>query len=71
MKQDSLTLTGTVVEVLPSAMFRVQIDNIPNPILAYIGGKLRKNSINILLGDKVEVEMSVYDNSKGRITFRL
>ena len=70
MKEECLRFEGTVVEVLPSATFRVILEN-EHKILAHIGGKLRAHSINILLGDKVRVEMSPYDLSKGRITYRL
>jgi len=69
-KQEGLKFTGVVTEVLPSAMFRVKLDNFPNPILAYVGGKMRVHSINVLLGDTVEVEVSPYSLDKGRIVFR-
>lgn len=69
-KQEGLKFSGTVIEVLPSATFRVKIDGIASPILAYISGKMRVNSINVLLGDTVEVEMSPYDLTRGRIIFR-
>jgi len=61
---------GTVTEVLPNATFRVVLDDTQHKIIAYLGGKLRQNTINVLLGDKVSVEMSVYDNTKGRIIYR-
>lgn len=70
MKEECLRFEGTVVEVLPAATFRVVLDN-DHKILAHLGGKLRKNSINILLGDKVQVDMSPYDLTRGRITYRL
>lgn len=68
-KEDVIELEGTVVEALPNAMFRVQLEN-GHVILAHISGKLRMNYIRILPGDKVTVEMSTYDLSRGRITWR-
>ena len=68
-KDDVLELEGTVVEALPNAMFQVELDN-GHKILAHISGKLRMNFIRILPGDKVTVEMSPYDLTKGRITWR-
>ncbi len=68
-KADMIELEGTVVEALPNAMFKVKIDG-DHIILAHISGKLRMNYIRILPGDKVVVEMSPYDLTKGRITWR-
>jgi len=68
-KADMIELEGTVVEALPNAMFKVQIEG-GHVILAHISGKLRMNYIRILPGDKVVVEMSPYDLTKGRITWR-
>ena len=68
-KEDVIELEGTVVEALPNAMFRVQLEN-GHVILAHISGKLRMNYIRILPGDEVTVEMSTYDLSRGRITWR-
>ena len=68
-KADMIELEGTVVEALPNAMFKVQIDG-GHVILAHISGKLRMNFIRILPGDKVVVEMSPYDLTRGRITWR-
>ena len=68
-KADMIELEGTVVEALPNAMFKVQIDG-GHVILAHISGKLRMNFIRILPGDRVQVEMSPYDLTKGRITWR-
>lgn len=68
-KQDVIEIEGTVVEALPNAQFRVELPN-GKVILAHISGKLRMNFIKILPGDKVTVEMSPYDLSKGRITWR-
>lgn len=62
-------MTGVVEEVLPSAMFRIKLEN-SHMITATLGGKLRQNNIRILLGDGVEVEMSPYDLSKGRVVYR-
>ena len=68
-KEDLIQVEGTVVEPLPNAMFRVQLPN-GNKILAHISGKMRMNYIRILPGDKVTVELSPYDLSRGRITYR-
>lgn len=69
-KDDLLELEGTITEVLPSNMFRVKLET-NNEIICYTNGRLRQNKIKIILGDSVKVEMSVYDLSKGRITYRL
>lgn len=69
-KKDVLEVEGTVVELLPNAMFRVQLDNIEQPILASISGRMRMNYIRILKGDRVLVELSLYDPTRGRITYR-
>ena len=68
-KDDVLELDGTVFEALPNAMFKVELEN-KHQILAHISGKLRMHFIRILPGDKVTVEMSPYDLTKGRITWR-
>ncbi len=68
-KADFIELEGVVTEKLPNAMFRVKLEN-EHEILAHISGKLRTNYIKILPGDKVTVEMSPYDLTKGRITWR-
>ena len=68
-KQDAIELEGTVVEPLPNAMFKVELEN-GHQVLAHISGKMRMHYIKILPGDKVKVEMSPYDLSKGRIVFR-
>ena len=68
-KEDMIELEGVVVEAMPNAMFKVEIQG-GHIILAHISGKLRMNFIRILPGDKVTVEMSPYDLSKGRITWR-
>ena len=67
--KDSIELQGTVIEVLPNTVFRVKLEN-DHIITAHISGKMRKNYIRILNGDNVTVELSPYDLSKGRITFR-
>lgn len=69
-KDDVMTFTGVVEDVLPNTMFRVKLVDSDHLIIAYLGGKLRKNNIKILMGDNVEVEMSPYDLSKGRIIYR-
>ena len=68
-KDDVLELEGTVVENLPNAMFKVELEN-GHQVLAHISGKLRMNYIKILPGDKVKMEMSPYDLTRGRITWR-
>ena len=70
MSKDVIELEGTILESLPNAMFRVELEN-KHEILAHISGKIRKNFIRILPGDKVKVEMTPYDLSRGRITYRL
>ena len=68
-KEDFLEFKGQVKELLPNAMFRVRLEN-NHEILAHTAGKLRKNRIRVLAGDNVTVEMTPYDLTKGRITFR-
>jgi translation initiation factor IF-1 len=68
-KEEAISTEGSVVEVLPGTMFRVELGN-GHVVLAHISGKMRKNFIRIVPGDKVTVEMSPYDLSKARITFR-
>ena len=68
-KADVIEVEGTVLEILPNAMFKVELEN-KHVILAHISGKLRMNFIRILPGDKVTIEMSPYDLSKGRIIWR-
>ncbi|MBE6838511.1 MAG: translation initiation factor IF-1 [Clostridia bacterium] len=68
-KEDVIEIEGTVLEALPNAMFQVELSN-GHKILAHVSGKLRMNYIRIVPGDKVTVEMSPYDLSKGRITWR-
>ena len=68
-KDDAIELEGTVVEPLPNAMFRVELEN-GHKVLAHISGKMRMHYIRILPGDKVVVELSPYDLTRGRITYR-
>lgn len=68
-KEDVIEFSGEVTEVLPNTMFRVLLEN-GHTILAHISGKMKKNRIRVLAGDKVNVEMTTYDFTKGRITFR-
>lgn len=68
-KEDVIELEGTVTEALPNAMFKVELQN-GHEVLAHISGKLRMNFIRILPGDKVKLEMSPYDLTRGRITWR-
>ena len=68
-KADVIEVEGTVLEKLPNAMFKVELEN-KHVVLAHISGKLRMNYIKILPGDKVTVELSVYDLNRGRITYR-
>ena len=68
-KQDVIELEGTVLDTLPNAMFKVELEN-GHESLAHVSGKIRMNYIRILPGDKVTVEMSPYDLSRGRITYR-
>ena len=68
-KEDHIEMEGTVVDTLPNTMFRVQLDN-GHVVTAHISGRMRKNYIRILTGDRVRVELTPYDLSKGRITYR-
>ena len=68
-KEDSIEMQGTILETLPNTMFRVELEN-GHVVIAHISGKMRKNYIRILTGDKVTGEMTPYDLSKGRIVFR-
>ena len=69
-KEDLIEFNGVVAELLPNGMFRVKLDN-DHTILAHTSGKMRKNRIRVLAGDRVTVEMTPYDLTKGRITFRV
>jgi translation initiation factor IF-1 len=68
-KEDAIEVIGTVVETLPNAMFRVELEN-QHMVLAHVSGKMRKNFIRILPGDKILVELSPYDLTRGRIVYR-
>jgi len=69
-KEDSIEMEGTITETLPNTMFRGELDN-GHIVTAHISGKMRKNYIRILTGDRVKVELTPYDLSKGRITYRV
>ena len=69
MAEETITLDGKITDTLPNAMFRVELEN-GHTVLAYLSGKMRKYYIRVLLGDKVKVEMSPCDRTKGRITYR-
>ena len=68
-KEESIEMEGTIIEALPNTLFRVELDN-GHEIIAHISGKMRKHYIRILRGDKVTVQLTPYDLTKGRITFR-
>ena len=68
-KDDTIEVTGVVLESLPNAMFRVELEN-KHRVLAHVSGKMRKNFIRILTGDRVLIELSPYDLTRGRITYR-
>ena len=68
-KEDAIVLEGTILESLPNAMFRVELEN-GHKVLAHISGKMRMHYIRILPGDKVQVELTPYDLTRGRITYR-
>ena len=70
-KEEAIEVEATVVEPLPNAMFRVELDNNKHQVLAHISGTMRKHFIRILPGDRVLVELSPYDLSRGRIVYRL
>jgi translation initiation factor IF-1 len=69
-KEEQIEMDGTVIDTLPNTMFRVQLEN-GHVVIAHISGKMRKHYIRILTGDQVKVEMTPYDLSKGRITYRV
>jgi len=69
-KQDVIEMEGTIEEALPNAMFRVELEN-KHKVLAHISGKMRKHFIKLLPGDRVKIELSPYDLTRGRITYRL
>jgi translation initiation factor IF-1 len=69
-KEEGLKMEGQVIEILPNATFRVKLENIDDPVLGVISGRMRQNNIKVLLGDRVEIEFSLYDLTRGRITRR-
>ena len=69
-KEETVSLEGTVEEILPNAMFRVLVDGMEKPVIGVISGRMRMHNIKILMGDRVEMEFSPYDLSRGRITRR-
>jgi len=69
-KEDIISMEGKILEVLPATMFRVKLDNVETLVLAHLSGRMRKHNIKVLLGDRVELEFSPYDLTKGRITRR-
>lgn len=70
MKEELIEVAGVIVDKQPNAFFKVQVNGSEHIVLATISGKMRKNRIRILMGDRVDVEMSPYDLTKGRITYR-
>jgi translation initiation factor IF-1 len=70
-KDDLLEMTGVVTEVLPANTYRVKVDDSDHVLLCYLSGRLKQHKIKIILGDNVRIEVSTYDLSKGRVTYRL
>jgi len=69
-KEDTIKMEGKVEEIMPAAMFRVKLDDIDSTVIGYLSGKMRTNNIKVLLGDRVEMEFTPYDLTRGRITRR-
>lgn len=69
-KEETINMEGRVEEILPAAMFRIKLDNLNTVVLAHLSGRMRTNNIKVLLGDRVELEFSPYDLTRGRITRR-
>jgi translation initiation factor IF-1 len=69
-KEETINMEGRVEEILPSAMFRIKLDNLNTIVLGHLSGRMRTNNIKVLLGDRVEMEFSPYDLTRGRITRR-
>lgn len=69
-KESTFSMEGVVEEIMPAAMFRIKLDGVDSVVLGYLSGKMRTNNIKVLLGDRVEVEFSPYDLTRGRITRR-
>jgi translation initiation factor IF-1 len=70
LKEETINMEGRVEEILPSAMFRIKLDNLNTVVLGHLSGRMRTNNIKVLLGDRVEMEFSPYDLTRGRITRR-
>ena len=68
---DLLEFKGEILEVLPGQMYKVLVDDFKKEIICYTGGKMKKNKIRLVMGDRVQIEMSPYDLEKGRITYRI
>lgn len=69
-KEDTIKMEGVVEEIMPAAMFRIKLDDVNSTVIGYLAGRMRTNNIKVLLGDRVEMEFSPYDLSRGRITRR-
>jgi translation initiation factor IF-1 len=69
-QEETISMEGTVEEILPAAMFRIRLDSIDSVVIGYLSGRMRTNNIKVLLGDRVEIVFSPYDLSRGRITRR-
>ena len=69
-KEDAIRMEGTVEEIMPAAMFRVKLDQMDTTVIGYLAGRMRTNNIKVLLGDRVELEFSPYDLTRGRIVRR-
>jgi translation initiation factor IF-1 len=69
-KEETINMEGRVEEILPAAMFRIKLDSLDTTVLGHLSGRMRKNNIKVLLGDRVEIEFTPYDLTRGRITRR-
>jgi translation initiation factor IF-1 len=69
-KEETISMEGRVEEILPAAMFRIKLDNVNSTVLGHLSGRMRTNNIKVLLGDRVEIEFTPYDLTRGRITRR-
>jgi translation initiation factor IF-1 len=69
-KEETINMEGRVEEILPAAMFRIKLDSVDNIVLGHLSGRMRTNNIKVLLGDRVEIEFTPYDLTRGRITRR-
>ena len=70
-KEESIEMTGEVVDILPNTMFRIKLENFEKPVIGYLNGRMKQHNIKVLLGDRVLIEFSPYDLTKVRITRRL